>query len=161
MRRWKWLFCRSSYILFPGLNFFRVQNIGVLFFSSQVSQLIWIYYLNLRVSILQWVGIRQLAAGIIMTQIAAMEVALTSYVLRTQVYSKCCTCTGRTIVTKRRHPLESLQQSLYSVIRSICHPTSWFILIVAMIGYQDSVGYQDSIHSWSKRIIFRLISVNL
>ena len=26
----------SSYILFPGLNFFRVQNIGVLFISSQV-----------------------------------------------------------------------------------------------------------------------------
>jgi hypothetical protein len=49
---------------------------------------------------------------------------------------------------ERIHPLEReyIQQSLHSVNLSICHPTFLFILILMMIGNQDSAGYQDSIH---------------
>ncbi len=55
------------------------------YFSAARFLSIWIYYLNLRVSVLQWVEIGGLlAAGIIMKQIAAMEVAHASYVLEQQ-----------------------------------------------------------------------------
>jgi hypothetical protein len=61
--------------LFPGLNFCRVQNIGVLFLSSQVFDQL--------SSHLEIGGL--LAAGvIILKQIVAMEVAHTSYVLEQQ-----------------------------------------------------------------------------
>ncbi len=57
-----------------GFKFFRVQNIGVLFLSSQVFDQL--------TSHLEIGGL--LAPGIIMKQIAAMEVSHTSYVLEQQ-----------------------------------------------------------------------------
>ena len=65
---WTCIFKTSSYFLFPGLKFFE-SKIKASYFSA--ARLL----INL---------FKLLAAGIIMKQIAAMEVAHTSYVLEQQ-----------------------------------------------------------------------------